>query len=91
MMSIFSDHDCGALSDEDFERECTRMNNRDRVEREKELDKIYSAMSIDDFIKNELLKPIIPVPHGRGNGQVIALSTLYHEEDKDESGLLEDE
>ena len=33
-MSIFSDHDCGALSDEDFERECIRMNNRDGVERE---------------------------------------------------------
>ena len=33
-MSIWSDHDAGALSDEDFERECIRMNNRDRAERE---------------------------------------------------------
>jgi len=40
-MSIFSDHDCGALSDEDFERECIRMNNRDRIEREEELERLY--------------------------------------------------
>lgn len=33
-ISIWSDHDCGALSDEGFERECIRMNNRDRIERE---------------------------------------------------------
>ncbi len=39
-MSIFSDHDVGALSDEDFERECIRMNNRDRIERE-ELEILY--------------------------------------------------
>ena len=35
-MSIWSDHDCGALSDEDFERECIRMNNRDRIERDEQ-------------------------------------------------------
>jgi hypothetical protein len=40
-MSIWSDHDCGALSDEDFERECIRMNNRDRIEREEELKRLY--------------------------------------------------
>ena len=30
-MSIFSDHDCGALSDSEFENECTMMNNREAV------------------------------------------------------------
>lgn len=35
-MSIFSDHDVGALSDDEFERECGRMNRRDRAEREKQ-------------------------------------------------------
>lgn len=40
-MSIFSDHDCGALSDEEFERECIRMNNEDRIDREEELERLY--------------------------------------------------
>ena len=40
-ISIWSDHDVGALSDEDFERECIRMNNRDRIEREEELEILY--------------------------------------------------
>lgn len=39
-MSIFSDHDVGALSDEEFQMECIRMNNRDRIEREEEEDKL---------------------------------------------------
>ena len=39
-MSIFSDHDVGALSDDEFERKCIRMNNRDRIERE-ELEMLY--------------------------------------------------
>ncbi len=40
-MSIFSDHDVGALSDEEFECECVRMNNRDEIEREEELERLY--------------------------------------------------
>jgi len=40
-MSIWSDHDCGALSDEDFERECIRMNNRDKIEKEAEWERLY--------------------------------------------------
>lgn len=40
-MSIFSDHDVGALSDEEFEFEGIRMNNRDRIEREEELESLY--------------------------------------------------
>lgn len=39
-MSIFSDHKCGALSDDEFECECARMNNQDRVERE-EFEQLY--------------------------------------------------
>ena len=33
-MSIFSDHECGALSDFEFDQECRRMNRQDRYERE---------------------------------------------------------
>lgn len=33
-MSIFSDYKCGALTDEQFENECRRMNRRDNIERE---------------------------------------------------------
>lgn len=33
-MSIFSDHECGALDDYEFEQECRRMNREDRYERE---------------------------------------------------------
>lgn len=33
-MSIFSDYAVGALTDEEFEIECIRMNNQDRAERE---------------------------------------------------------
>lgn len=40
-MSIFSDHDVGALSDEEFEMEGIRMNNRDRIEIEEELERLY--------------------------------------------------
>ena len=40
-MSIFSDHDVGALSDEEFELEGIRMNKRDRLEREEELERLY--------------------------------------------------
>ena len=42
-MSIFSDHDCGALSDEDFERECIRMNNRDSAERDTYGESIFNG------------------------------------------------
>ena len=40
-MSIFSNHDVGALSDEDFKRECIRMNTRDKIEKETELERLY--------------------------------------------------
>ena len=30
-MSIFSDHNCGALSDAEFASECARMNKLERV------------------------------------------------------------
>lgn len=40
-MSIFSDHDVRALSDEDFERECIRINNRDKIEKEAEWERLY--------------------------------------------------
>ena len=33
-MSIFSDHECGALSDFEYDQECRRMNRQDRYERE---------------------------------------------------------
>lgn len=33
-ISAYSDYKCGALSDEQFENECRRMNRRDRIERE---------------------------------------------------------
>lgn len=33
-MSIFSDYECGALSDDEFRNECNRMNRQDRYERE---------------------------------------------------------
>lgn len=65
-MSIFSDHDCGALSDEDFERECARMNNKDRAERD----------TLEEFINNDL-KQLQLIPHGRGNMKVVALSTIH--------------
>lgn len=38
-MSIFSDHECGALDDYEFAQECRRMNAQDRYERER-LDEI---------------------------------------------------
>lgn len=37
-MSIFSDCKCGALTEEEFKMECTRMNNQDRYEQEHEFD-----------------------------------------------------
>ncbi len=40
-MSIFSDYAVRALSDEDFERECIRMNNRDRIERQEIEEQLY--------------------------------------------------
>ena len=33
-MSIFSDHKCGAISDDEFRSACARMNAQDREERE---------------------------------------------------------
>ena len=42
-MSIFSDHDVGALSDEEFEMECIRMNNRDRAERDTYGERIFNG------------------------------------------------
>ena len=37
-MSIFSDNECGALSDDEFRAECIRMNLQDRYEREHQFD-----------------------------------------------------
>ena len=34
-MSIFSDHDCGAMSDDEFRSACAQMNAQDRAERER--------------------------------------------------------
>ena len=39
-MSIFSDHNCGALSDDEFREECKRMDRRERYEREHMYDEI---------------------------------------------------
>lgn len=33
-MSIFSDHDCGAMDDFEFREECKRMDRQERYERE---------------------------------------------------------
>ena len=30
-MSIYSDHNCGALSDEEFQNACTMMNNKEAI------------------------------------------------------------
>lgn len=46
-MSIFSDHKCGALSDDEFDAECIRMNNRDRIERQ-EIDEQLYHDELDD-------------------------------------------
>ena len=40
-MSIFSDYDVGALSDEEFEFEGVRMNNRDRIEHREIEEQLY--------------------------------------------------
>lgn len=34
-MSIFSDHELGYTSDEEFDFECARMNREDRADRER--------------------------------------------------------
>lgn len=33
-MSIFSDHNCGAMSDSEFKETCNRMNREDRADRD---------------------------------------------------------
>lgn len=48
-MSIFSDHDVGALSDEEYERECIRMNNQDRWEREHFLSNEYEDIEREEW------------------------------------------
>lgn len=35
-MSIFSDYECGAMSDVEFHNECVRMNAEDRDDQERE-------------------------------------------------------
>lgn len=53
IMSIFSDHSVGALFDEDFERECRRMNRRDDIERE-ELDGLnFDFVAVDDWLDED--------------------------------------
>lgn len=55
-MSIWSDHDCGALSDEDFERECIRMNNKDRWEAEQMLN---TPMELQNEIRDARMLELI--------------------------------
>lgn len=53
LISIFSDYKCGALTDEQFENECRRMNRRDRIERE-ELDGLnIDTLALDDWFDEE--------------------------------------
>lgn len=40
-ISIWSDYKVGALTDEQFENECIRMNNRDRIERREIEEQLY--------------------------------------------------
>lgn len=35
-ISIYSDYKCGALTDEQFENECRRMNRRDMAEQDEQ-------------------------------------------------------
>ena len=46
-MSIFSDHNCGALSDDEFREECKRMDRRERYEREHMYDE-YDDDELDE-------------------------------------------
>lgn len=46
-MSIFSDHECGALSDFEFDQECRRMNRQDRYEREHLYDEEWNSDKCD--------------------------------------------
>jgi len=39
-MSIFSDHECGAMDDDEFRDACRRLNRMDRYEREHEFDEV---------------------------------------------------
>ena len=48
-MSIFSDYECGSLSDEEFRGECIRMNHRERYEREH----MYDEEGDDDDVQSE--------------------------------------
>lgn len=36
-MSIFSDHECGAMSDIEFRNACIQMNNREIVEEQERI------------------------------------------------------
>ena len=49
-MSIFSDHECGALSDFEFDQECRRMNRQDRYEREHLYDEDWNSDKCDKCI-----------------------------------------
>lgn len=42
-ISIWSDYKVGALTDEQFENECIRMNNRDRAERDTYGERIFNG------------------------------------------------
>ena len=46
-MSIFSDHNCGALSDDEFREECKRMDRRERYEQEHMYDE-YDDDELDE-------------------------------------------
>ena len=47
-MSVFSDHECGALSDWEFEQECRRMNRIGSWEREREFDDLEIDLDSED-------------------------------------------
>ena len=53
-MSIFSDHNCGALSDNEFRFECNRMNAEDRYYESREAADEYYTDDPDDEYWEEI-------------------------------------
>lgn len=47
-MSIFSDHDCGAMSDHEYREECKRMNRKERCETVRFYDPVRLTDDYDD-------------------------------------------
>jgi hypothetical protein len=52
-MSIFSDYKSGAMSDDEYNFECGRMNRKDRSERDRE----YDEFDDDEEDEDESEKP----------------------------------